>query len=176
MPPSRHLTQDCFPPPQPRPFKSPPPAGEGLLTAAQVAPLCEAEDKTVCAPHPHTSSASFKCGGRRVAGPAPLLRALGREGPHSSMPGSAGRASERRAGREGSILAAPTPSLSSTRTRLPSSKPLTCSCSQLRRCGRRLRPHRLRSALAPLSPAPSADFSAAAPLASLPAPSFLPST
>lgn len=55
-------------------------------------------------------------------------------------------------------------------------QPLTCSCSQLRRCGRRLRPHRLRSALAPLSPAPSADFSAAAPLASLPAPSFLPST
>ena len=83
--------------------------------------MCEAEDKT--APHPHTSSASFKCGGRRVAGPAPPPRALGREGPHRSMPGSAGRASERRAGRGDSILAAPTLSLSSTRTRLPSSNP-----------------------------------------------------
>lgn len=63
----------------------------------------------MCAPHPHTISASFKCGGRLVAGPAPPLRALGKEGPHRSMPGIAGRASERRAGRGGLYPRSPHP-------------------------------------------------------------------
>ena len=49
----------------------------------------------MCALHPHPSSVSFKCGGRRVAGPAPPLRALWWEGPHRPMPSSAGRAGER---------------------------------------------------------------------------------
>lgn len=43
----------------------------------------------MCAPHPHPSSASFKCGGRRETGPAPPLRALRWERPHRSLPGNA---------------------------------------------------------------------------------------
>lgn len=54
----------------------------------------------MCAPHPHPSSASFKCGGRREDGPAAPLRALGWEGPHRPMPGKAVRAW----GREGGLL------------------------------------------------------------------------
>lgn len=78
-PPPHHLSPDCLPPPQSRFLQSPPSAGEGYLMAIQVAPLCEAEDKCVSAPHPHPhpSSASFKCGSRRESGPASPLRAPG---------------------------------------------------------------------------------------------------
>lgn len=76
----------------------------------------------MCALHPHPSSVSFKCGGRRVAGPAPPLQALWWEGPHRPMPSSAVRASEQAGVGVGvSIVSAPTPRLSSTGTRLPSS-------------------------------------------------------
>lgn len=63
----------------------------------------------MCAPHPHTSSASFKCGGRRLAGPAPPFRALGREGPHRSMPGSAGRGRASGERGEGALSSQPPP-------------------------------------------------------------------
>lgn len=43
---------DCFPPPQPRPLVSPPPAGEENLTAARVAPACEAEAQIRVRPPP----------------------------------------------------------------------------------------------------------------------------
>lgn len=104
----------------------------------------------MCAPHPHPSSASFKCGGRRETGPAPPPRALGWEGPHRSMPGNAG-------GR-GGISPQPPPRASPLRGPAFLPQPLTCSCSQLRRRSRRLRPRRFRSALVPLPPTPPSRF------------------
>lgn len=47
-------------------------------------------------------------------------------------------------------------------------QPLTCSCSQLSRYDRRLRPRRFRSALVLLTQTPTADFCTAAPPAPLP--------
>lgn len=125
--------------------------------AVQVAPLCEAEDKCVSAPHPHPHprSASFKCGSRREGGPASPLRAPGWGGPHSPKPGSA---------RQGAPGPQPPPQASPLPGPAFPPQPLTCSCSQLCRCGRRLRPRRFRSAPARLPPAPPA----AAPLAPLP--------
>lgn len=66
----------------------------------------------MCAPHPHPSFASFKCGGRSEAGPAPLSKLPGGK---DHRPGTAGQG--------GSISSAPTPSLSATGIRLPSPTP-----------------------------------------------------
>lgn len=89
--------------------------------AVQVAPLCEAEDESVSAPHPHPSSASFKCWSRREGGPASPSRAPGWGGPHRPKPGSA---------RQGALWPQPPPQASPRPGPAFPPQPLTGSCSQ----------------------------------------------
>lgn len=68
--------------------------------------------------------------------------------PCPAMPGAGG----------GGLSPQPPPRASPLRRPAFLPQPLTCSCSQLRRCGRRLRPRRFRSALVPLPPTPPSRF------------------
>lgn len=119
-----------------------------LTSAAQVAPSGEAEDKSVCAPRPHPSSASFGCGDRSGAGVPKLSED---HPPHQHL------AQTVRAGpRPGASGSHPDPASSLPGPAFPPQL-RTCSCSLRRGCHRRLRPRRFRPALRPLPPAPQAD-------------------
>lgn len=117
----------------------------------------------MCAPHPHPSSASFKCGGRRETGPAPPPRALGWEGPHRSMPGNAGGGG---GGRVYLLSPHPEPLLYGDPPFFPSPSPVPAPGSAAAAAASApagsarhwFRSHRL----------PQADFGKAAPLAPLP--------
>lgn len=127
--------------------------------AVQVAPLCEAEDKSVSAPAPTPAPRPSNAGaGVRVA-----------QRPLSELPGGKDHPAHSQAvpGRGLHVLSPhPKPLLYADPPPRPSPSP--APAPELCRCGRRLRPRRFRSAPARLPPAPPADFHAAAPLAPLP--------
>lgn len=131
----------------------------GGSSLQQVAPLCEAEDKTTLPPH-QLSVLQMQGAGVWPAW-RPLPELLGREGPHHALcqavPG--GRAS----GERGEGISSQPHTDSSTRTPslLPSPSPVPAPESSAAAAAASP-PHRLRSALAPLSGSLN-DFSAAAP-------------
>lgn len=165
------LTQDCFPPLSPDLQRKPTSCRRGAPHHSP-GPLVQAEDKT--APHPHTSSASFKSRGQACGGPAPLPELSG--GRTTPLYARRCRAGERaESGARGLYPPQPHPEPLLYPDRASSSGPSPVPAPSSAAAAAASRPQAPLGSRSTLSGSLS-RFQRGCSLASLPAPSFLPST